>query len=66
MKIQLCILFFACMQHAICVVVKLGSYNIETSKITVSGISSGAAMANQLHVAFSDIINGAGIVAGRN
>jgi len=32
----------------------------------VSGVSSGGAMAAQLHVAFSSRIVGSGIVAGRN
>ena len=41
---------------------KLGTYNIST--ISVSGLSSGAYMAVQVHVAFSSIINGAGIFAG--
>jgi poly(3-hydroxybutyrate) depolymerase len=41
------------------------TYNVDKSKITVSGISSGAAMANQLHVAYSSVFSGVGIVAGR-
>jgi poly(3-hydroxybutyrate) depolymerase len=45
---------------------KLLSFNISSKSITVSGISSGAAMAVQLHVAFSSVIEGLGIVAGRN
>jgi poly(3-hydroxybutyrate) depolymerase len=43
----------------------LGSYNIDKSKITVSGISAGGAMAAQMHVAYSATIKGAGIVTGR-
>jgi hypothetical protein len=43
---------------------KLLPYNV--SKITVSGISSGGAMAVQLHVSFSSLIEGVGVVAGRN
>jgi len=42
----------------------LESYNVDTSSITVSGLSSGGAMAMQFHVAFSDIIVGSGIFAG--
>lgn len=34
-----------------------------TSGVTVSGISSGGYMAGQLHIAFSDTIKGAGIIA---
>jgi predicted phage tail protein len=40
----------------------LGSYNI--TDVTVSGLSSGAFMAVQMHVAFSETINGAAIFAG--
>ena len=40
----------------------IGSYNV--SDITVSGISSGAFMAVQLHIAFSSIISGAAVYAG--
>ncbi len=40
------------------------SFNIDTSRITVSGISSGAYMAGQLHVAHSELFNGAGLIAG--
>ncbi len=44
----------------------LGKYDIDANKVTVSGVSSGGAMAAQLHVAFSSRIAGSGIVAGRN
>jgi len=44
--------------------VKLGTYNIDSSQITVSGISSGGSMATQLHVAFSSFFSGSGSVAG--
>lgn len=37
---------------------------IDTSAVTVSGISSGAAMAQQLHLAYGDRFSGAGLVAG--
>jgi predicted peptidase len=40
-------------------------YSIDKSKITVSGVSSGAAMASQMHIAYSSIISGSGTVAGR-
>jgi len=42
----------------------LGSYVIDRDAISISGISSGGFMANQLHVAHSATIMGAGIVAG--
>jgi len=38
--------------------------NIDTGKITVSGISAGAQMAHQLHIAFPEVFSGAGIIAG--
>lgn len=41
----------------------IGNYKI--NGITVSGISAGGAMANQLHVAFSSTITGSGTIAGR-
>ncbi|XP_039269886.2 poly(3-hydroxybutyrate) depolymerase-like isoform X2 [Styela clava] len=43
---------------------KLGSYNIDTAAISVSGFSSGGFMAVQLHVIESDTFMGAGVVAG--
>lgn len=43
---------------------KLGSYNVELRETSVSGISSGAAMAVQLDVAFSSFVKGVGVVAG--
>ena len=46
-------------------VFKKESYSINKSKITVSGVSSGAAMASQMHIAYSSVISGSGSVAGR-
>jgi poly(3-hydroxybutyrate) depolymerase len=43
---------------------KLGKYQIEAGKSSVSGLSSGAFMAVQLHLAHSSRFCGAGIVAG--
>jgi len=43
---------------------KLSSYNVDTSKITVSGLSSGGFFAVQFHVAYSKIIRGVGVIAG--
>jgi poly(3-hydroxybutyrate) depolymerase len=43
---------------------KLGSYPVDPAKVSISGISSGAFMANQFHIAHSALIMGAGIVAG--
>ena len=43
---------------------RLASYGVDPVQISVSGISSGAFMANQLHVAHSAEIMGVGLVAG--
>lgn len=43
---------------------RLGRYPVDPGKVSVSGISSGAFMANQLHLAHSSEIMGAGLVAG--
>ena len=42
----------------------LPGYKIDTRRISVSGISSGGYMAQQFHVAYSNMLIGAGIVAG--
>ena len=36
---------------------------IDTNRVTVSGISAGGMMAHQLHIAYSDLFSGAGIIA---
>ena len=41
-----------------------GSYKVDRSKISVSGLSTGGAMATQMHVAYSSVFMGVGIVAG--
>ena len=38
-------------------------YNIQPDSVSVSGISSGADLAHQLHVAYSSTIHGVGLVA---
>lgn len=43
---------------------QLKSYNIDASKISVSGVSAGAYMAVQFHVSYSKDIIGVGAVAG--
>jgi poly(3-hydroxybutyrate) depolymerase len=43
--------------------VNLGSYNVDTSKTTVSGLSSGGFMANQLGIAYSGTFKGVGVFA---
>lgn len=44
--------------------VPLPKYNVDTSKTTVSGLSAGAFMANQLGYAFSGTFKGVGMFAG--
>src|SRR3954468_20154228 len=43
---------------------RLGSWPVDTAPISVSGLSSGAFMAAQLHVAHAADIMGVGLVAG--
>lgn len=43
---------------------RLAPQNVDAGQISVSGISSGAFMANQLHIAHSANLVGAGLVAG--
>jgi poly(3-hydroxybutyrate) depolymerase len=40
-----------------------GSLNIDTGRVTVSGISAGGQMAHQLHISYSDMFSGAGMIA---
>jgi hypothetical protein len=40
----------------------LESYKIDPDRITVSGISAGGFLAHQLHIAYSDIFKGAGLI----
>ena len=42
----------------------LGRFPVDPAQVSVSGISSGAFMANQLHIAHSAGIIGAGVIAG--
>ena len=60
MKFFLAALLAAPLAHA----EPLPSFRTDPAGITVSGISSGAYMAGQMHVAFSDRIEGAALVAG--
>ncbi len=45
-------------------VANVPAHNIDTARITVSGVSSGAMMATQMHVALSDLVGGAALVSG--
>ena len=40
------------------------SYNVDRDRITVSGVSSGAMMATQFHLAHSDFVGGVAMIAG--
>lgn len=44
--------------------ITLKSLNIQEGSVTVSGLSSGAFMAVQMHVAFSSLFDGVGVFAG--
>ena len=37
---------------------------IDPGRVTVSGLSAGAQMAHQLHIAWSDVFSGAALIAG--
>lgn len=41
----------------------IGSLNIDAGRVTVSGISAGGQMAHQLHISYSDMFSGAGMIA---
>lgn len=44
--------------------ISLPTFNVDKSRIGTSGVSSGAYMAGQVHVAYSDLFGGAGLLAG--
>jgi len=44
--------------------VSTAKYNVDQTQISVSGFDSGADMATQLHVSYSSVIMGVGIIAG--
>jgi len=41
-----------------------GKYKIDRHKMSASGFSSGAAMAAQMHVAYSSVFMGVGLISG--
>ena len=43
--------------------INLPAYNVDTSNTTVSGLSSGGFMANQLGIAYSSLFKGVGVFA---
>jgi poly(3-hydroxybutyrate) depolymerase len=54
----------ACGEEAVEPNSEIATYNIDPFRISVSGMSSGAYMAGQLHLAHSSIFNGVAVVAG--
>lgn len=62
LAIGLLLLFTA--SHAAQAQTRLGRYPADPAQVTISGISSGAFMANQVHIAHSAGIIGAGVIAG--
>lgn len=54
-----CLLFTSTGLHA-----GSAEFKIDPAGITISGVSSGGHMAHQLHVVYSDLFNGVGIIAG--
>jgi len=42
----------------------LAAYGVDLQQTSVSGVSSGAAMAVQIHIAYSSIMRGVGVIAG--
>ena len=45
-------------------VASLAAFDVDPARVSISGISAGAFMAHQLHVAYSDVFCGAGLIAG--
>jgi len=39
-------------------------FSVDPDRVTVSGLSAGGQMAHQLHIAYSDLFSGAGIISG--
>ena len=58
------ILITACGTEEPAVSAESVSYNVDSSRISVSGVSSGAMMATQLHVAHSSLFNGVALLSG--
>ena len=58
------ILITACGSEEPAETAKIVTYNVDSRRISVSGISAGAMMATQLHVAHSSMFNGVALMAG--
>ncbi len=57
-------LFIALGGGAVHATERLGAFPVDPSQVSVAGFSSGAFMANQLHIAHSADVMGAAIIAG--
>ncbi|CAC5419973.1 unnamed protein product [Mytilus coruscus] len=66
--VQLKLFIISLILHALSIIEgkadRLESYNVDQNKVSISGISSGAAMATQMHVIHSADFMGVGIIAG--
>jgi dienelactone hydrolase len=63
MSRSIAFLFLLCFQYP-ALADETTQLGVDPSKITVSGMSSGAQMAHQLHLAYSDLFSGAALLAG--
>ena len=61
MLLALCLIGACRPADSVCAPLEL---NIDSDRVTVSGLSSGAYMAGQLHIAHSSLFGGAGLLAG--
>src|SRR5690349_19721676 len=60
-----CIFFLSlCFASPVLAAPPLPSYAVDINRTSVSGVSSGGAMAVQMHVAHSSIMRGVGVIAG--
>lgn len=64
-RVYIFLLFISTALPAFSVVAKTNNYDIklDTSSLTLSGLSSGGYMATQFHIAYPDMVVGAGIIA---
>ena len=60
----LAILFASCGDQEAEQIMPQVTYNIDASRISVSGVSAGAMMAGQLHLAHSSLFNGVAMISG--
>jgi len=63
-KFSLFLVVFASLLLCVASQQRLQQYNVNSSTVTVSGLSAGAAMATQFHFAHSSEVHGVGMIAG--